>query len=101
MNKNFAMKDAHQGMAILALAIVSQTGPENLPNDIPDEHEEELPENTPDQQPEIDQDDFETDEEILLYQQLFLETKTDKSSSVLRSSFFNQLLPVPLNCSFT
>jgi len=64
MNKNFAMKDAHQGMAILALAIVSQSGPENLPNDIPDEHEEELPENTPDQEPEIDQDDFETDEEI-------------------------------------
>jgi hypothetical protein len=64
MNKNFAMKDAHQGMAILALAIVSQSGPENLPNDIPDKHEEELPENTTDQEPEIDQDDFETDEEI-------------------------------------
>lgn len=58
------MKDAHPGMAILALAIVSQSGPENLPNDIPDEHEEEFPENTPDQQPEIDQDDFGADEEI-------------------------------------
>lgn len=64
MNKNCTVQDAHRGMPILALAIASQYGPENLPNDIPDEHEEDLPENTPDQQPEIDQEDSETDEEI-------------------------------------
>lgn len=46
------------------LTIVSPSGPENLPNDIPDEHEEDLPENTPVQQPETDRDDFETDEEV-------------------------------------
>lgn len=44
----------------------AQAGPENLPNDIPDEHEEELPENTPVQQPEIDRDDLEMDEEVEL-----------------------------------
>lgn len=47
-------------MAILASTIVSQSGPENLPNDIPDEQEEELPENTP----ELDQEDSKTNEEI-------------------------------------
>ncbi|WP_312460176.1 hypothetical protein [Sphingobacterium siyangense] len=64
MNKNCTTQDAHRGMAILGSTIVSQSGPENLPNDIPDEHEEDLPENTPDQQPEIDQEDSKTDEEI-------------------------------------
>ncbi|WP_346069349.1 hypothetical protein [Sphingobacterium siyangense] len=47
MNRNCTTQDAHRGMAILASTIVSQSGPENRPNDIPDEHEEELPENKP------------------------------------------------------
>ncbi|WP_313155812.1 hypothetical protein [Sphingobacterium multivorum] len=64
MNKKCTVQDVRPGMAILALAIVAQSGHQNLPNDIPEEHEEELPENTPDQEPEIDQEDLETDEEL-------------------------------------
>ncbi|WP_153845603.1 hypothetical protein [Sphingobacterium paramultivorum] len=41
------------------------TGPEDLPNDVPDNPEEELSENEPDETPEMpDQDDLGIDEEL-------------------------------------
>lgn len=65
MNKNQITQDQHQGMQIIAFAIVPQTGPENLPNDIPNSPEEEFPENEPDEAPEMpDQDDLGFDEEV-------------------------------------
>jgi len=65
MNKNQITQDQHQGMQIIAFAIVSPTGPEDLPNDVPNSPEEEFPENEPDEAPEMpDQDDLGFDEEV-------------------------------------
>jgi len=65
MNKKQIKQDQYQGILIVAFAIVAQQGPEDFPNDVPDNPEEELPENEPDETPEIpDQDDLGFDEEV-------------------------------------
>lgn len=65
MNKNQITQDRYQGIPIVAFAIVAQRGPEDLPNDVPDNPEEELSENEPDETPEMpDQDDLGIDEEL-------------------------------------
>ncbi|MCS4167919.1 hypothetical protein HS960_10065 [Sphingobacterium paramultivorum] len=65
MKKNQIMQDRYQGILIVAFAIVAQQGPEDLPNDVPDNPEEELSENEPDETPEMpDQDDLGIDEEL-------------------------------------
>lgn len=64
MNKNLEPQDEHQGMPILAFAIVSQHGPEDFPKDVPDRSEEQLSENEPNETPEIpEEDDLAFDEE--------------------------------------
>ncbi len=53
MNKNLISLEVHQGMPIIALAIVSHQGPADLPNKVPDRPEEQLPENDPNETPEV------------------------------------------------
>ncbi|MGJ1508593.1 hypothetical protein ACR79N_22540 [Sphingobacterium siyangense] len=65
MKKNQITQDRYQGILIVAFAIVAQQGPENLPNDVPDNPEEELSENESDETPEMpDQDDLGIDGEL-------------------------------------
>ncbi|WP_088161291.1 hypothetical protein [Sphingobacterium sp. G1-14] len=65
MKKNQITQDRYQGILIVAFAIVAQQGPEDLPNDVPDNPEEELLENEPDETPDMpDQDDLGIDEEL-------------------------------------
>jgi hypothetical protein len=65
MNKKQITHDQYQGVLIVAFAIVAQQGPEDLPNDVPDNPEEELSENESDEAPEIpEQDDLDFDEEL-------------------------------------
>ncbi|MGB3065921.1 hypothetical protein [Sphingobacterium thalpophilum] len=65
MNKTEIEQQKHQGVPVIAAAIVSQPGPEDFPGEIPNQPEEELPENDPNEQPEIpDEDDLGFDEEV-------------------------------------
>ncbi len=65
MNKNLISLEVHQGMPIIALAIVSPEGPEDLPNEVSDRPEEQLPENDPNEAPEVaDKEDLGFDEEV-------------------------------------
>lgn len=57
MNKNLEPQDEHQGMPILAFAIVSQEGLEDFPNDLPDRSEEQVSENESNETPEMPEDD--------------------------------------------
>lgn len=58
-------QDRYQGILIVAFAIVAQQGPEDLPNDVPDNPEEELSENESDETLEMpDQDDLGIDGEL-------------------------------------
>lgn len=65
MNKKQITHDQYQGILIVAFAIVSQQGPGDLPNDVPDNPEEELSEGESDEAPEIpEEDDLGFDEEL-------------------------------------
>ncbi|UQA77481.1 hypothetical protein K2F45_11075 [Sphingobacterium siyangense] len=65
MKKKQITQDRYQGILIVAFAIVAQQGPEDLPNDVPDNPEEELSENESDETLEMpDQDDLGIDGEL-------------------------------------
>ncbi len=64
MNRKNLAQDQHQGMPIIAFAIVSQQDPNDLPNDVSNDPDDDFFENESDEDPEMpDQDDLGIDEE--------------------------------------
>ncbi|WP_293901696.1 hypothetical protein [Sphingobacterium sp. UBA5670] len=64
MNRKKLAQDQHQGMPIIAFAIVSQQDPNDRPNDVSNDPDEDFLENESDEDPEMpDQDDLGIHEE--------------------------------------
>lgn len=64
MNRKNLAQDQHQGMPIIAFAIVSQQDPNDFPNDVSNDPDDDFLENESDEDPEMpDQDDLGIDEE--------------------------------------
>jgi len=64
MNRKNLAQDQHQGMPIIAFAIVSQQDPNDFPNDLSNDPDDDFLENESDEDPEMpDQDDLGIDED--------------------------------------